>query len=77
MARFRLEDGSVVEAPQDCECRSHTGPHWLHMDDVRKASSRRLLEAGNAQGHIVEELARLREKRWYMERLHVVEIVTC
>lgn len=75
MIQFRLEDGSVVAAAQDCECLNHAGPHWLHMDSVRKASSRRLLEAGNVQGHVVEELARLREKEWQMRQRRVVEII--
>lgn len=42
----------------DCGCRGHDGPHWLHMADLDRASTRRLLEEGNVLGFIVEEAAR-------------------
>lgn len=37
MTRARLTDGTVVELEKDCDCVTHEGPHWLHMDDVDKS----------------------------------------
>lgn len=77
MDRFRLEDGTVIEAVKDCNCldRIHTGSHWVYEDDLWRASNKCLRDAGNIRGYIVTELARLREKRWHMERRHIVEII--
>lgn len=44
MIRAKLEDGSVVELAQDCECVTHKGPHWLHMNRIEEEQN--LREAG-------------------------------
>lgn len=75
MVYYRLTDGSVVRAEKDCTCRTHDGPHWLHDNDYWRASNEQLRADGNIRGFIVADLARVREKRWYMERQHIVEII--
>lgn len=34
--KARLTDGSVVDLPRDCDCLTHAGPHWLHLDTLNK-----------------------------------------
>jgi hypothetical protein len=29
---------------KDCQCITHDGPHWLHMDSYTRASNRELLD---------------------------------
>ncbi len=72
---IRLTDGSIVVAAKDCTCCNHDGPHWLYDNDLWRASNSRLRAAGNIRGFIVEDLARVREKRWYMERNKIEEII--
>lgn len=72
---IRLTDGSTVVAAKDCDCRNHDGPHWLHDNDMWRASNERLRAAGNIRGFIVADLARVREKHWHMERDKIVEII--
>jgi len=73
--RFLLVSGEVVTAGQDCGCRNHNGPHWLYINDLWRKRNQELLNGGNVRGFIVEDLARIREKRWYMETRHIVEIL--
>lgn len=75
MVYYRLADGSVVVAAKDCTCRDHDGPHWLHDNDMWRASNAQLRAIGNIRGFIVADLARVQEKRWYMEREHIDEII--
>lgn len=70
-----LSDGRVIPLEQDCECSTHSGPHWLYMDDIWHQSNRRLLERGNALGYASEELARLRDKALQMESRRIVELL--
>lgn len=44
---------------KDCHCRTHSGPHWLHMDTLWRDRNRRLMGAGNVRGYVVEERDRL------------------
>jgi hypothetical protein len=86
----RLTDGSVVELVKECGCVVHEGAHWLHMDHLIRAQNRQLLASIQAQAagptdpgmwaclcdaYMQEELARLREKRWQMERQGIAELL--
>lgn len=86
----RLESGEIVTLEKECEClpEIHDGPHWLHMDAYDKGVSQGFLDrlmrdvAENnwrdfplAQQALAQnELRRLRNKRFEMERRHIVEI---
>jgi len=37
--KARLTDGSIVDLPRDCDCLTHDGPHWLHIDTYTKQRS--------------------------------------
>lgn len=39
-----LTDGTIIELTQDCACLSHTGPHWLHMDELTREKNREALD---------------------------------
>lgn len=62
---------------QDCDCITHAGPHWLHMDRLDRERTRRMLDqldptspqAPALAGYIAaHEAERLRSKRAHMER---------
>ena len=36
MMRAELESGKIIDLVRDCECITHDGPHWLHMDQLSK-----------------------------------------
>lgn len=73
---------------KDCDCRTHDGPHWLHMDHLWHERNRtllqdasRLAEHGEHMGAILlmeafcaQELARLREKKYQMRLRGLTEI---
>lgn len=50
--------------PKDCNCSSHTVPHWVYMDAIHRWSNRRLalqsIKTGNWFGFAIEERSRLR-----------------
>lgn len=75
---LKMDDGRIVDAVKDCECCTHDGPHWLHMDKIWKSKNRVLLEQGTelaTLGFIKEEQARLAQKLYEMKSRGVVEIL--
>ncbi len=76
--RYRLNDGRIVPAAKDCDCCTHAGPHWIHMDDAWRARNRQLLQSGTSlgiMGHAQEEQARLRAKLYEMTSRGIAEII--
>ena len=70
----KLISGEVVPLLQDCDCTTHSGPHWLHLDDIWKQQNTELLECGNIWGHVVESERRLEVKLQEMESRGIDEI---
>jgi len=73
-----LIDGSIVELQKDCDCVTHTGPHWLYMDRVRRAMNQALLRPETAlawDAFCREDLARLRTKEIEMERFGIKRLI--
>lgn len=75
----KLTDGRTVELEKDCECITHDGPHWLHMDRIDKELNAELLARGDylsliafAQG----ESRRLDEKLRNMESRKISELIS-
>ena len=75
MIKAKLVDGTIIELVKDCECVHHTGPHWLHLDDLDKRRARELLDQGCTQAHIIVELERLDRKLFEMESRGIEEIL--
>lgn len=76
--KFRMFDGSIVDAVKDCECVTHTVPHWVHMDNIDHILNARLLEGGSFLGTIgfaKEEGARLRVKLFELKSRGIAEII--
>lgn len=82
----RFADGSVRPLPPDCDCTTHEGPHWLHMDRLdREANRRRLAELREAPPSAwavvalcdlaQAECRRLRERLRQMAARNIVEIL--
>jgi hypothetical protein len=67
--------GDTIELVKDCDCVTHNGPHWLHMNDFDKHRNSEMLERGNYRGHIECELRRLEELEHNMTSRGIVEIV--
>jgi hypothetical protein len=79
--RARLASGEIVVLEQDCDCVIHTGPHWLHMDDVDKRLNAPLRERA-FQGEFLAvyayaqaEQRRLASKLREMETRRIEEIL--
>lgn len=73
-----LMDGSIVELQKDCDCVTHAGPHWLHMDGLWRAMNQALLQPETARAwdaFVNEDLARLRVKRIEMERFGIKRLI--
>lgn len=71
-------DGSVVDAVKDCDCVTHTVPHWVHMDNIDCMLNDRLLEGCSFLGTISfakEEGARLSVKLFELKSRGVIEII--
>ena len=76
--KFQMANGTVRDAVKDCDCLTHSGPHWLYMDAFWKERNRELLmtrtELGT-RGFIVEENARLQAKANAMLYLGIERII--
>lgn len=70
-------DGKTITLEQDCNCITHKGPHWLHMDAIDKRLNASLLGGGplQLQEHARLELSRLKSKREKMETLGISRII--
>ena len=73
--KFKLQDGTIVDAVKDCGCTHHTVPHWVHMDKVHASMNSDLLEKGNVAGHVAESRVRLDAKKREMSLRGIVEII--
>ena len=73
--KFILKTGEIIEAKKDCECVTHDGPHWIHMDNIHKQSNWKLYDDKNTFGYAKEELARLKEKKYQMDSRGIVQII--
>lgn len=73
--KAKLITGDTIELTKDCDCITHIGPHWLHMNDFDKRRNAEMLESGNLNGHIVYELLRLEQLEYMMVKLGIVEII--
>ena len=71
----KLTDGTVIELAKDCECITHSGPHWLHTNDLWRSRNSELLHQGNLRAYIEEEYRRLAEKEHELVSRGIVEII--
>lgn len=56
-------------APQDCGCVTHSGPHWIHEDRLTFEHNLRILERGGMLAPLAfaqDEAVRLQNKRYAM-----------
>ncbi len=79
--RARLVDGTIITLEKDCDCLTHDGPHWLHMDRLYKAMNQKHIAGDRITDDMcwlafaTTERERLREKAYEMESRHIVEIL--
>lgn len=79
----RLANGAIVELRKDCECMTHKGPHWLHMDYLDRLAAQKLFmdcrssrtPAVCYDAYIREELTRVRAKRQEMTQQGIEELL--
>lgn len=75
----RVKTGQIVPLRKDCECVTHTGPHWLHVSDCARKANAPLLAQGSAlslRGFAIEESMRLGELRRAFEREGIETLLT-
>lgn len=75
----RLTDGRVVILEKDCNCATHDGPHWLHMDSVDKSLNAGILNKSSSIAELrafaEAEQRRLAGKLREMNQRQIVEIL--
>lgn len=85
----RLDDGQIVTLEKECGCRTHEGPHWIHMDEHDKRISQEhqarmhdALKSNNDQdfklamlAHGRNESQRLKTKAEEMKARRIVELI--
>jgi hypothetical protein len=73
-----MADGTVREAVKDCDCLTHDGPHWIHMDNYWRGRNEELLALRDGlavRGFIAEDMARLEAKANMMKYLGIEKII--
>ncbi len=78
--KAELTSGEIVELQKDCECTTHAGPHWIHMDLLWYNRNMALLNDGEwtqqkALALAKEEIYRLTDKRHTMQRLGIKRLI--
>lgn len=77
--RAELTNGETIELTKDCECVTHDGPHWLHMDRLWHDRNMQLLDGEWSQQKAIAlatvELQRLLKKGSNMHRLNIKRII--
>ncbi len=71
------EDGKRIPLEKECDCIIHDGPHWIHMDRLKRHLNKKYLENptdSNMRAFNVLELARLNEKHSHFDRLQIIEV---
>lgn len=79
-------DGRVIVLEKDCGCLGHDGPHWLHMNDLWRASNRTLLPILDAScpeatwtplfaAYAEQEHLRLTEWLWQMQSRNLIRLI--
>lgn len=75
MIKAKLTDGTIIELVKDCECIHHSGPHWLHLDDLDKRRAKEFLDRGCVEACITLELERLDRKLFELESRGIEKII--
>lgn len=73
--KAKLSSGAIVVLEKDCDCITHDGPHWLHMDQLWRIRNQQLLDADALDAFTHAEIERLDEKLANMLRLGIDEIL--
>jgi hypothetical protein len=79
--KARLTDGSLIELVKDCDCLTHEGPHWLHMDALARRINQPLFDRAATGAPMAvaalatEEIARLRLKRYEMKSRRIAQLL--
>jgi len=64
---------------KDCDCVTHDGPHWLHVDKLHSEANQKLKNSNDiilaARGFAIEECARLEFKRLSMVSRGIEELL--
>lgn len=78
--KAELINGTIVELAKDCECLTHEGPHWIHMDRLWYERNMTLLDGEWSQQKAFalasQELLRLTDKSKTMERLTIKRLIS-
>lgn len=72
-----LTDGRIVPLDGPCEagCITHTGPHWLHMDEYERATNLKLLGMAERQAKSARTYTEALMVEVYLHRFAELEAV--
>lgn len=85
--KARLNSGEIITLVKDCECVTHEGPHFLHMNEFDKLASREIFRrvlSGEwnpptaehaAEAAMISEAARLQRLQYAMESRGIAELI--
>lgn len=68
-------NGTIIELTQDCACLTHTGPHWLHMDEFTQAKNRETLTRANEMAAQRLDAAQAIQCRALLDHFAKVEVL--
>lgn len=75
--KAELENGEIITLEKDCDCITHEGPHWVHLDRIYKEKNQIILSRGgrySVEAFCQEECARLDEKERQMKQRGILRI---
>lgn len=83
--KAKLKSGEIIELVKDCECITHEGPHFLHINEIDADANHglRLHILINKQendpqaiaGYALREQQRLQRLQYAMESRRIVELI--
>lgn len=75
--KVELKSGEIVTIEKDCECITHNGPHWVHMDRTWKKMNQEMPATSPLTLHAraEAEVRRLDEKGRMMKSLGIVRLI--
>lgn len=76
--KARLKSGEIIELVKDCECITHEGPHFLHMNSLDKEQSQKYLDMKTNGGSLAfaqNEINRLNRLFCELRARKIVELI--
>lgn len=77
--KAELNSGEIIDLVKDCECITHDGPHFLHMNQLDKEQSQKYLNMKTNGGSLAfaqNEIARLNRLDYELRARKIVKLIS-